>query len=135
MQHPLEFFSDGYRKPLFFTFLFLTLALFAIFRVLDLPLRTPAAPNGIVSFEMARTPQQAQAIIDAWTGRTTIYTDGENQNAVTIPRRPFLYNAVRHPCSIGLGIDCWLCGLAFTAFRTLLAAGRQEGGSSLLARW
>jgi len=131
MQHPLEFVSGGYRKPLFFTFLFLTLVLFAIFRVLDLPLRIPAAPNGIVSFEMARTPQQAQAIIDVWTGRTTIYTAGENQNAVSVPPgEPFLYNAVPiiH-AAFGLGIDyLFMPVYAFAlAFGTLLAAGRQEG--------
>jgi hypothetical protein len=66
MQHPLEFVSSSYRKRLFFSFLFLTLILFAVFRVLDQPLRTSLAPNGIVSFELADTPQQAIAITDSW---------------------------------------------------------------------
>ena len=45
MGHPLEFLPLRVRERLFFTFLFLTLFLFAVFRVLDQPLRTDAAPN------------------------------------------------------------------------------------------
>lgn len=67
MQHPFDFVPAGYRKTFFFTFLFLTLILFAVFRVLDQPLRTDAAPNGIVSFEFARTPDQAERMISSWS--------------------------------------------------------------------
>ena len=36
--------------------------------LLDLPLRTAAAPQGIVSFELAWTAERAAAMIDSWTG-------------------------------------------------------------------
>jgi hypothetical protein len=131
MDHPLEFVPGEYRKQLFFTLLALTLILFAIFRVLDQPLRTPASPNGIVSFELARSPARAQSIIDVWTGRTVIYSDGGNQNAVTAqPGEPFTYNPIPIiQASFGLGIDYLFMPLyAFTlAFGTLLAAGRHSG--------
>lgn len=105
MQHPLEFVSDNYRKRLFFFFLFLTILLFAIFRVLDQPLRTSAAPNGIVSFELARTPESAEYILDSWS------RDGKLNAA------------------FGLGIDYLFMPLySFAlAFSTLLAAGRHSG--------
>src|SRR5215213_2325018 len=66
MQHPLEFIPNKYCQRLFFTFLALTLILFAIFRLLDQPLQTDAAPNGIVSFELAGNPETARAITDSW---------------------------------------------------------------------
>ena len=53
MRHPLDFLPSDKRKPLFLSLLALTLILFAVFRALDAPLRTPAAPNGIVSYELA----------------------------------------------------------------------------------
>ena len=67
MKHPLDFVSDSFRKRLFFIFLFLTILLFAVFRVLDEPLRTSAAPNGIVSFELAGTPANAEAMVSSWS--------------------------------------------------------------------
>ena len=66
MRHPLGFIPADARKPLFFTFLILTLTLLAIFQVLDKELRTDAAPNGILSFELAGNPETARAITDSW---------------------------------------------------------------------
>lgn len=66
MQHPLEFIPIYFRKPLFYFFFAFTLVIFAIFRPLDAPLQTSAAPNGIVSFELARTLDSSQAIIRSW---------------------------------------------------------------------
>lgn len=105
MKHPLEFVSEPYRKRLFFTFLFLTLILFAVFRVLDIPLRTSAAPSGIVSFELARTSENAEYMLSSWS-------------------REGKFNA-----AFGLGIDYLFMPLyAFAlAFGTLLAAGRHSG--------
>lgn len=131
MQHPLEFIPAQYRKRCFFTFLLLTLLLFSVFRVLDKPLRTPASPKGVVSLELARTPQRAQGMIDVWTGRTIIYSDGEHSNARTVPPgEPFLYNA--EPmlnAAFGLGLDYLFMpvyALAL-AFGTLLAAQKHRG--------
>ena len=104
MRHPLESIPNEYRKRSFFIFLFSTIVLFALFRVLDEPLRTSAAPSGIVSFELAGTPTQAENMMASWseTGR---------------------YNA-----AFGLGIDyLFMPTYAFAlAFGTLLAAGRHS---------
>lgn len=73
MQHPLEFIPAVCRKPLFFTFLALTLILFVVFWFLDQPLRTDAAPNGIVSFELAGNPAHAQEMVSSWSPKGQWY--------------------------------------------------------------
>lgn len=107
MKHPLEFVPQESRRRFFLTLLFLTLILFAVFRVLDQPLRTPAAPNGIVSFELAGTPEKAFQVMVSWEPVKDAH----------------LFAA------FGLGIDYLFMPLyAFTlALGTLLAAGKHSG--------
>jgi hypothetical protein len=116
MRHPLEFVPDDYRKRIFLTLLVLTLSLFAVFRVLDQPLRTPAAPNGIVSFELAGRPEKAFQILVSW-----VASDSQQPEISRI--RPYLFAA------FGLGLDYLFMPIyAFAlAFGTLLAAGRHAG--------
>ena len=116
MQHPLEFVPDQYRKRCFFAFLFLTIGLFALFRILDQPLRTPATPNGIVSFELAGTPEKALQIMFSWESANKV-SPGINR------AKGYLYAA------FGLGIDyLFMPVYAFAlAFSTLLAASRHGG--------
>ena len=123
MKHPLEMIPTDYRKRLFFTFLLLTLSLFAVFRVLDQPLRTPAAPNGIVSFELAGSPLQAQAITDEWKRSSLLLSAVAGQADPNIVNIPYAFAA------FGLGIDyLFMPVYAFAlAFGTLLAAGRHRG--------
>jgi len=123
MKHPLENIPTDYRKRLFFTFLFLTLGLFAIFRFLDKPLRTPAAPNGIVSFELAGSPLQVQAITDEWKKMPFLLSAVAGQVNPDIVNIPYVFAA------FGLGIDyLFMPAYAFAlAFGTLLAAGRHAG--------
>jgi hypothetical protein len=123
MRHPLEFVSEQYRKRLFFAFLFLTIVLFAVFRVLDQPLRTSAAPNGIVSFELAGSPLLAQAITDEWKRSSLLLSEVAGQANPDIVNVPYAFAAFR------LGIDYLFMPLyAFAlAFGTLLAAGRHSG--------
>ncbi len=66
MQHPLEFVPQNLRKPLFYFLFVFTLVIFGVFRPLDVPLQTSAAPSGIVSFELARTFDSSQAMINSW---------------------------------------------------------------------
>jgi hypothetical protein len=66
VRHPLDFLPLNARKPLFFLFLGLTAAFFAVFQVLDQPMRTPAAPAGIVSFELAGNTDKAGAMLASW---------------------------------------------------------------------
>lgn len=110
MKHPLEFVVQTARKRRFFTFFLLTLVMFAIFRVLDQPLRTPAALNGIVSFELAGTPERAKQMVDSWSREAGM------------------------TAAFGLGLDYLfmpLYSLAL-AYGTLLAAGRHGGWLRLL---
>ena len=123
MHHPLEFVSEQYRKRFFFAFLFLTIVLFAIFRVLDQPLQTSAAPNGIVSFELAGSPLQAQAITDEWERSSLLLSEVVGQPNPDIVNIPYVFAA------FGLGIDYLFMPLySFAlAFGTLLAMGKHSG--------
>lgn len=116
MRHPLEFVPQEARKRLFLTFLVLTLSLFAVFRILDQPLRTPAAPNGIVSFELAGTPEKAFQIMVSWE-------PVDSQQPDILRMRGYLFAA------FGLGIDYLFMPIYALAlgFGTLLAAGRHGG--------
>ena len=73
MSHPLEFIPRSIQKKVFFTLFALTLGLFGVFNMLDAPLRTSAAPNGIVSFELAGTPERADAILQSWDTRARLF--------------------------------------------------------------
>jgi hypothetical protein len=113
MKHPLDFIPDKSRKPLFWAFLAGTVILFAVFRPLGAPLTTSAAPSGIVSFELARTPVNAQAMLDSWDARAQLYA------------------------AFGLGFDflfmpVYALALALGA---LLAAGRHPGWFAKLGAW
>jgi hypothetical protein len=46
--------------------------LMAVFTIVGAPLTTAAAPQGIVSYELAGTPAQAQAIVDSWDTRARL---------------------------------------------------------------
>ena len=73
MKHPLEFLPSNLRKPFFFGFLALTLTMFGVFNILDQPLRTSAAPNGIVSYELAGSPENAQAMLTSWDENARLF--------------------------------------------------------------
>jgi hypothetical protein len=105
MKHPLENFPQNSRKPLLWAFLAGTLALFVIFRVLNAPLITPAAPGGIVTFELAGAPVRSQAILDSWDARARLFA------------------------AFGLGLDYLFMVFYATTLMlgTLLAAGRHAG--------
>ena len=113
MKHPLDFIPNTSRKPIFWVFLVLTLVLFAIFRPLGAPLTTSTAPSGIVSFELARTPANAQAMIASWDSRAQLFA------------------------AFGLGFDyLFMPSYAFAiALACLLAAGRHPGGFARIGAW
>jgi hypothetical protein len=129
MQHPLEIAPDKYRKPLFFVFLILTVVLFAILRVLDQPLQTDAAPNGIVSFELAGDPLTARAITDSWKQLSVALSSVAGQPNPDVANTAYVFAA------FGLGID-YLFIPTYTlalAFGTLLAAQKHAGWLKFLA--
>jgi hypothetical protein len=113
VSHPLAFLPNNYRKPLFLTSLALTLLIFAVFRVLDAPLRADAAPSGVVSFELARTPENASRILDSWNERAKLFA------------------------AFGLGFD-YLFMPAYAlalSLGILLAASRHRGTFATLGAW
>jgi hypothetical protein len=116
LKHPFDFIPEPTRKPLFFTLFVLTVIMVAVFRYLDQPLRTSIAPNGIVSFEFARTPEKAFQIMVSW-----------EPNNVTGPEiirfKAYLYAA------FSLGIDYLFMPIyaSTLSLSTLLAAGRHKG--------
>jgi len=131
MKHPLEKISKSSRKPIFFAFLAGTLILFAIFRVLDAPLRTSAAPSGIVSFELAGTPFQAQAIIDSWHEMAYLISSVEGEPVPGFVSRAYAFAA------FGLGIDYLFMPVYATALALgiLLASGKHGNWFMTLGSW
>ena len=113
MNHPLVNIPSNSRKPLFLLFLALTLIIFAIFRVLDAPLRTPAAPSGIVTFELAGKLQKATEIINSWDARAQLFA------------------------AFGLGLDYLFmpCYALALSLGILLAAGRHTGAFAQVGAW
>ena len=60
--------------PLFWPLLLATFIVMVAFQFLDRPLRTSAAPNGIVSFELAGSVEKARAMLESWDERARLYT-------------------------------------------------------------
>jgi hypothetical protein len=73
MNHPFEQLSPAFRKGLFWIAFAASLILIAVFGVIGEPLITPAAPSGIVSFELAGSPANAQAMLDSWDENARYY--------------------------------------------------------------
>jgi hypothetical protein len=97
----------------FFVFLAATLAIFFIFSFLDQPLRTPASPNGIVSFELAGSLANARSMIDSWGERGRLFA------------------------AFGLGFDFLFMPVYALALSigALLAAGKHSGTFARLGAW
>ena len=131
MKHPLECISSAARKPLFFAFLAGTLVLFAVFQLLDAPLRTSAAPNGIVSFELAGTPFQSQAIIDSWHEMAYLVSSVEGEPV------PGFINHAYSFAVFGLGIDYLFMPIYSTALALgiLLAASKHQNWFAVFGAW
>ncbi len=73
MSHPLECIPEKSRKKIFIPLLTLTLILLGVFRLLDAPLKGPATPAGIVSFELAGTIEKANTIMESWDARAKLF--------------------------------------------------------------
>ncbi|MDP2976489.1 MAG: hypothetical protein Q8N45_09815 [Anaerolineales bacterium] len=113
MRRPLEFIPNPSRKRIFIALLIWTLILFAIFQPLSAPLTTSAAPSGIVSFELARTPENAARMLDSWDERAQLFA------------------------AFGLGFDyLFMPSYALAiALGILMAAGRHPGAFAKIGAW
>lgn len=111
ISHPLRFLPTNRRKPVFWFSLLLAAACVAVFGMfLDPPLKTPVS-SGIVSFEFARVPENATAIVNSWDDHARLFA------------------------AFGLGFDFLFMPLYATALSIglLLAAGRFNGNWLTLA--
>jgi hypothetical protein len=72
MRDPFERLSRGGRQRAFAAATFATFVLIAVMSAFDLPLRTEAAPQGIVSFELAGTPARAGEILASWSAEARV---------------------------------------------------------------
>ncbi len=113
MKSPFAFVSDKARKPVVIGMLIWTLLLTGISQVINAPLRTAAAPAGIVSYELAGSSDNAQRMITSWNSQTRLFA------------------------SFGLGFDyLYMPSYAITlALACLLAAGRHQAGFSDIGAW
>ena len=129
MDHPLHSIPRASRKRFFFICLALTLVLYVVFGILDAPLRSEAAPMGIVSFELAGTPQAAREITDSWKQMSLLLSATADRPNPYIVNTPYVFAA------FGLGLDYLFMpvyALAL-AFGTLLAAQKHTGWIQPLA--
>ncbi len=67
MSHPFEQIHPARRSRVFFPLLGLTILILLSMNFVGMPLNTTAAPQGIVSFEFALTPERAQQMLDSWS--------------------------------------------------------------------
>jgi hypothetical protein len=72
MHHPLESIQTSQRRPFFVLFLILTLIVIIGMQGVSGPLKTAAAPSGIISYELAGDVPTAQAIFDSWDARVRV---------------------------------------------------------------
>jgi hypothetical protein len=66
MRHPFDALPTGKRGQVFLPLLALTLLLMVVLNVSGGPLTTGAAPQGIVSFELAGSVSRIRHILDSW---------------------------------------------------------------------
>ncbi|NOR24147.1 MAG: hypothetical protein GQ542_07085, partial [Desulforhopalus sp.] len=70
---PFRWLCDGHRKGALVLSLTLCLVLLMVMQALDGPLKTEAAPHGIISYELAKTPSVAQRILASWSQDAKIH--------------------------------------------------------------
>ena len=73
MIHPLHIITKRQRQKYFWPLLLLTLLVMAILQLVNSPLITTAAPQGIVSFELAGTPAGAENILTSWDPNAQVH--------------------------------------------------------------
>jgi hypothetical protein len=72
IKHPLDSLSPPAQRQGFILLLALVILLMLTMGMTGAPLNTPAAPYGIISFELARTVPQAQAMLDSWDAQARL---------------------------------------------------------------
>ena len=73
LRHPFHWLTEVARRRAFLALLVLSLLVMAGMFLLDRPLKTTAAPLGIVSLELAGNQSQAQEILQSWGPQQQTY--------------------------------------------------------------
>lgn len=73
LSHPFATLPPSTRRRSLPVLIVLTLALTAVLQIVGAPLKTPAAPQGIVSFELAGTLPAAQAMVASWDSAAQLH--------------------------------------------------------------
>jgi hypothetical protein len=73
MKHPFQAISQQALVPIVIAFIAATLALMVSLRVLDEPLKTEAAPQGIISYELAGNTSASLAVLESWDQPAKLY--------------------------------------------------------------
>lgn len=73
IKNPVHFINPENRKKVLIILLLLIILIFSIFRFLDNPLRTKAAPSGIISYELAGSTEKTMQILTSWDTRAQLF--------------------------------------------------------------
>ena len=73
---PFDRYSDPARNKALVAALIISAFLLMAMRMLDGPLRTPVAPRGIVSFELAKNVDASRQILNSWNGQAKKHAAG-----------------------------------------------------------
>ncbi len=71
--NPFSWLAPQYEKKMLWLSGVLTVLLLLVLGQIDQPLRTLAAPNGIVSFELSKSLAQAQQILTSWNSTAKMF--------------------------------------------------------------
>lgn len=66
MNHPLQKIPENRVRVVFIVLLVATLLIMVIMNMVGAPLKTQAAPSGIISYELAGSATKSQIILDSW---------------------------------------------------------------------
>lgn len=66
MRHPFQTISQTALVPVVIAFTAAALTVMVSLRIVDEPLQTDAAPNGIISFELAGDVETSYAVLESW---------------------------------------------------------------------
>ncbi len=123
--HPFQAIPYRRRLALFLAFFALTLLIIGVFQVLDMPMRTVSAPQGIISYELAGNLSNAQAIIASWDARARLHAAlGLGLDFLFMPVYAITISLSCRVGSPGLGPRPPLAGVAWRGVGLGLGSGR-----------
>lgn len=73
LSNPFTWLSEHSQKKALFIFGSATIILLVLLSILDQPLKTDQAPNGIISFEIAKDFLRSQSILSSWDQHSRLF--------------------------------------------------------------